>query len=67
MSEGRVRQRLKKMENAKAMRIGLIADIATAGYPCSAILHNDGYRVLELLQEFNRYACRWQATTRPLP
>ena len=33
-----MRQRLKKMENAKAMRIGLVADIATAGYPCSAIL-----------------------------
>ena len=25
MSEGLVRQRLKKMENAKAMRIGLVA------------------------------------------
>lgn len=38
ISEGMVRQRLKKMESAKAMRIGLVADIATAGYHCSAIL-----------------------------
>ena len=38
MLEGMVRQRLKKMKNANAMRIDLVADIATAVCPCSAIL-----------------------------
>lgn len=38
MSEGLVRQRLKKMTDAKAIRLGLVADMATAGYTATVIV-----------------------------
>jgi Lrp/AsnC family transcriptional regulator for asnA, asnC and gidA len=38
LSEGTVRQRLKKMTEEKAMRVGLVADMATVGYLAAAIL-----------------------------
>lgn len=38
MSEGMVRQRLKKMADGKAMRLGLVADIATIGYTAAVIV-----------------------------
>lgn len=38
ISEGMVRQRLKKMTDAKAMRLGLVADMATVGYTAAVIV-----------------------------
>jgi Lrp/AsnC family transcriptional regulator for asnA, asnC and gidA len=38
LSEGLVRQRLKKMEDGKAMRLGLVADVASMGYPSGAVV-----------------------------
>ena len=37
-SEGMVRQRLKKMTDAKAMRLGLVADVGTVGFVASVIV-----------------------------
>ncbi|MFN3440248.1 MAG: Lrp/AsnC family transcriptional regulator [Acidovorax sp.] len=38
MSESMVRQRLKKMTDGKAMRLGLVADMATVGYTAAVIV-----------------------------
>lgn len=38
VSEGMVRQRIKKLTDAKAMRLGLITDVEAAGFLSSALL-----------------------------
>lgn len=38
MPESMVRKRLKKMTDGKAMRLGLVADLATAGYTAAVIV-----------------------------